>query len=85
MLNKVRRENKVRRHVDDSVGRLKSSLGLVANGCFHLAMRPQLHILLRQPVTLPPKNVPLAECFNSSKENVNDKDDESAPHAGVQA
>jgi hypothetical protein len=29
----------------------------------------------RATVTFPPKNVPLAECFNSSKENGNDKDD----------
>jgi len=40
--------NKVRRQVDDSVAGLGSSLGLGANGCFHLSMRPQLHILLRQ-------------------------------------
>ena len=30
---------------------------------------------------LAPKNVPLAECFNASKENGNDEDNESAVHA----
>ena len=39
----------------------------------------------RAAVTLPPKNVPLAECFNASKENVNDEDGAGALHAGVQA
>ena len=32
-------------------------------------------------VTLPPKTVPLAECFNASKENGNDEDNESAAYA----
>jgi len=36
-------------------------------------------------LTLPPKNVPLAECFNASKENGNDEDSAGALHAGVQA
>ena len=36
-------------------------------------------------VTLPPKNVPLAECFNPSKENGNDEDSAGALHAGIQA
>ena len=34
---------------------------------------------------MPPKNVSLAECFNASKENGNDEDDEGALHARVQA
>jgi transposase len=34
-------------------------------------------------LTLPAKNVSLAECFNASKENVNDEDDESAVHARI--
>jgi hypothetical protein len=37
------------------------------------------------PVTLPPKNVSLAEWFNSSKENGNDEDDEGTLDARVQA
>ena len=32
-------------------------------------------------MTLHPKNVSLAECFNASKENGNDEDNESAVHA----
>ena len=36
-------------------------------------------------VTLPPKNVPLAECFNTSKGNGNDEDSAGALHAGIQA
>jgi len=32
-------------------------------------------------VTLPPKNVPLAECFNASKESGNDEDSAGALHA----
>ena len=38
-----------------------------------------------EDVTLPPKNTPLAECFNASKENGNDEGDKGAVHAGVQA
>ena len=34
-------------------------------------------------LTLPPKNVPLAECFNASKENGNDENSAGALHAGV--
>jgi len=34
-------------------------------------------------VTLPPKNVPLAECFNASKENGNDEDSAGAVGAGA--
>jgi len=40
---------------------------------------------VHRKVTLPSKNVPLAECFNASKENGNDEDSEGALHAGVQA
>uniref|UniRef100_UPI0025ED2F43 hypothetical protein n=1 Tax=Rhodoferax sp. TaxID=50421 RepID=UPI0025ED2F43 len=36
-------------------------------------------------VTLPSKNVSLAECLNSRKENGNDEDGESAIHARIQA
>ena len=37
-------------------------------------------------LTLPVENVSLAECFNASKENGNDEeDDEGAVHARVQA
>ena len=36
-------------------------------------------------VTLPLKNVSLAEWFNSDKENGNDQDNKGALHAGVQA
>ena len=42
------------------------------------------HLLLGH-LTLPPKNVPLAECFNASKENGNDENSAGALHAGVQA
>ena len=35
----------------------------------------------KRRMTLPAKNVPLAECFNASKENGNDEDDEGAVHA----
>src|SRR6185312_677956 len=48
-----------------------------------LLRRPVLPLLLWN-LTLPPKNVSLAECFNASKENGHDEDDESALHAGVQ-
>ena len=34
---------------------------------------------------MPPKNVSLAECFNTSKESRNDEDGKSALHAGIQA
>ena len=37
-----------------------------------------------KPLTLPPLHVSLAECFNSSKENGNGKEYESALHAGFQ-
>jgi len=36
-------------------------------------------------MTLPPKNVSLAECFNASKENADDEDGKSALHARIQA
>src|SRR6218665_631855 len=36
-------------------------------------------------LTLPPKNVSLAERFNASKENGNDEDSAGALHAGIQA
>ena len=36
-------------------------------------------------VTLPPKNVPLAECFNSSNQYGNYEDSAGALHAEVQA
>src|SRR6218665_1083064 len=36
-------------------------------------------------LTLPPKNVSLAEWFNASKENGNDEDSAGALHAGIQA
>ena len=39
----------------------------------------------RFELTLPAKNVSLAEWFNASKENGNDEDDEGAIHARVQA
>ena len=40
---------------------------------------------LASQMTLPAKNVSLAECFNASKENVDDEDDESAVYARIQA
>src|SRR6218665_270346 len=40
---------------------------------------------LRRRLTLPPKNVSLAEWFNASKENGNDEDSAGALHAGIQA
>ncbi|WP_265657956.1 tripartite tricarboxylate transporter substrate binding protein [Verminephrobacter eiseniae] len=39
----------------------------------------------KENVTLPPKNVSLAEWFNASKENGNDEDSTGALHAGIQA
>jgi hypothetical protein len=39
----------------------------------------------RISLTLPSKNVPLAECFNASKENGNEEDGTGQLHAGVQA
>ncbi|MCW5230488.1 hypothetical protein, partial [Verminephrobacter eiseniae] len=36
-------------------------------------------------LTLPSKNVSLAEWFNASKENGNDEDSAGALHAGIQA
>ena len=36
-------------------------------------------------MTLPPKNVFLAECLNSHRENANDKDGKSAIHARIHA
>ena len=36
-------------------------------------------------MTLPPRTVSLAECFNANKEDGNDKDSVGALHAGVQA
>ena len=36
-------------------------------------------------MTLPPKNVFLAECLNSHRENGNDEDGKSATHARIQA
>jgi hypothetical protein len=38
-------------------------------------------ILTGAVLTLPPKNVSLAECFNASKENGNDEGNEGAVHA----
>ncbi|WP_449371095.1 hypothetical protein, partial [Thiomonas sp.] len=43
-------------------------------------------MMLHKVLTLPPKNVSLAGCFNPSKENGNDEDDNAgALHARVQA
>ena len=42
-------------------------------------------LLQADVVTLSPKNVPLAECFNASKEDGNDEDSAGALHVGIQA
>jgi len=41
--------------------------------------------LIPPHLSLPPENVSLAECFNSSKDNGNEQDSAGALHAGVQA
>ncbi|MEB0060376.1 hypothetical protein QN413_27020, partial [Variovorax sp. LG9.2] len=54
-----------------------SNVGIVPAGKT-VGSHGHLHLLIDTPLpvdlTLPPKNVPLAECFNSDKENADDED-----------
>ena len=56
-----------------------------ARDLFDLSMVVEREPEALAAVTLPPENVPLAECFNASKEYGNDEDSAGALHAGVQA
>src|SRR6218665_3107862 len=53
-----------------------------SSGSSSLGTGPSIPNCMR--VTLPPKNVSLAEWFNASNENGNDEDSADALHAGIQ-
>ena len=63
----------------------KSQVGALGCDPLLLLLLDFLRVINNFPVTLPLKNVSLAEWFNSDKENGNGKNIKSALHARIQA
>ncbi|MCY7372495.1 MAG: PAAR domain-containing protein [Spirochaetaceae bacterium] len=81
----LRLQNQRQESIANEPFKLTAPDGQVVEGSTDANGQARVDGVPRGDLTLPPKNVSLAECFNASKENGNDEDDKGAVHAGVQA